>query len=407
MPHAHHGGAWKVAYADFVTAMMAFFLLLWLLNVTTDIERKGIADYFAPASISKSESGAGGVFGGQTVTAPGAQISDTAAPGLSKSIPEPDESEENRREDPGSGHPTGPKQHERENSTTGVGTVIVPLKKEETPINDKTPGKPLDKPEEKPPEKVAEQNNPNALEAEKQKEEEAFKRAEKALRDAIQSSPEMAGLERNLIIDSTPEGLRIQIVDRDGYSLFATGNANLVDKSRTLVMLVGKVIARLPNKITIAGHTDSLPYRGLSRSSNWELSSARAYSSMMAMMAGGVMEDRVQSIQGKADREPLIKDDPKNQQNRRISIVLLRRYGNDVKPAQPAVVPPPVPAVTPPPSTPTAEPVKTDATPSVVPTPAPVVDVAPASTPPPQPVAPAVTAPLPTAAPPAAETKTP
>src|SRR5471030_2533106 len=77
---AHHGGAWKVAYADFVTAMMAFFLLLWLLNVTTDVQRKGIADYFAPASISKSDSGAGGIFGGQTITSDGAEISDKSQP---------------------------------------------------------------------------------------------------------------------------------------------------------------------------------------------------------------------------------------------------------------------------------------------------------------------------------------
>src|ERR1700679_1603108 len=76
----HHGGAWKVAYADFVTAMMSFFLLLWLLNVTTDVPRKGIADYFAPASISKSESGAGGVMGGQTITSNGAQISWSTPP---------------------------------------------------------------------------------------------------------------------------------------------------------------------------------------------------------------------------------------------------------------------------------------------------------------------------------------
>src|ERR1700676_4880251 len=77
---AHHGGAWKVAYADFVTAMMSFFLLLWLLNVTTDIERKGIADYFAPASISKSESGAGGTMGGQTITVNGAQMAYSTPP---------------------------------------------------------------------------------------------------------------------------------------------------------------------------------------------------------------------------------------------------------------------------------------------------------------------------------------
>src|SRR6202789_3809312 len=78
----HHGGAWKVAYADFVTAMMAFFLLLWLLNVTTDIQRRGIADYFAPANISKSESGAGGIFGGQTISSSGAEISDKSPPSV-------------------------------------------------------------------------------------------------------------------------------------------------------------------------------------------------------------------------------------------------------------------------------------------------------------------------------------
>src|ERR1700722_17480886 len=79
---AHHGGAWKVAYADFVTAMMAFFLLLWLLNVTTDVQRKGIADYFAPANISKSESGAGGIFGGQSINSPGAEITDKSQPSV-------------------------------------------------------------------------------------------------------------------------------------------------------------------------------------------------------------------------------------------------------------------------------------------------------------------------------------
>lgn len=83
---AHHGGAWKVAYADFVTAMMSFFLLLWLLNVTTDIERKGIADYFAPASISKSESGAGGVMGGQTINVNGAQISMGSPPASDEDV---------------------------------------------------------------------------------------------------------------------------------------------------------------------------------------------------------------------------------------------------------------------------------------------------------------------------------
>ncbi len=311
--HAHHGGAWKVAYADFVTAMMAFFLLLWLLNVTTDVERKGIADYFSPASISRSASGAGGVFGGQSVTSDGAQINDTSPPGVSKSLPEPDEGEGGRK-DEGADQATGVGKTDTDKNTMGSdAAAIAPLQKSE--IKDISPESIDDK----------------VLEEAKKREEESFKKAEESLREAIKSSPEMASLEENLLIDSTPEGLRIQIVDKNGYSLFTTGNANLVGRSRELVMMVGKVSSRLPNNITIAGHTDSTPYRGLSRSNNWELSAGRAYSSMMTLMRGGVTENRVTDIRGKADREPLLKDDTKNPQNRRISIILLRRYGNDAK----------------------------------------------------------------------------
>ncbi|MDX1922360.1 MAG: flagellar motor protein MotB [Alphaproteobacteria bacterium] len=313
--HGHHGGAWKVAYADFVTAMMAFFLLLWLLNVTTDVERKGIADYFSPASISKSESGAGGVFGGKTVTTEGAQINETSPPGVSKAVPEQNETDEDHHEDPAYGNPAGTDKNLNDKLTSGDAAAVSQLQK--LVANNV--------PEEVAPDKM----NEAALEEAKKREEESFKKAEDALREAIKQSPEMASLEENLLIDSTPEGLRIQIVDKNGYSLFSTGNANLVGRGRDLVMTVGKVISRLPNKITVAGNTDSTPYRGISRSNNWELSAGRAYSSMMALIAGGFTEDRVTDIRGKADREPLMKDDTKNPQNRRISIVLLRRYGNE------------------------------------------------------------------------------
>src|ERR1043166_9610841 len=208
--HGHHGGSWKVAYADFVTAMMAFFLLLWLLNVTTDIERKGIADYFAPASISKSESGAGGMFGGQTVTAKGAQISDSSPPGMTKDMLAEDNEEQ--PESPGTGSAQGPKAPNPDKPETGpnadVPAAIARLEKEEkvAPAPEKKEEAAQGKSEE---EKLAE---------EKKKEEESFKKAEQALREAIKSVPELAELEKNLIIDSTPEGLRIQIVDKDGYS---------------------------------------------------------------------------------------------------------------------------------------------------------------------------------------------
>jgi chemotaxis protein MotB len=327
--HGHHGGAWKVAYADFVTAMMAFFLLLWLLNVTTDIERKGIADYFAPASISKSESGAGSIFGGQSLTSPGSQISDSTPIATSKSIPQPDESEDGRKESPGAGSPDGPKTEKGEvlsgaTKTDGATTVGA-----------------------NPNEKDADKK---AAEEQKKKEDELFKKAESALREAIKGSPGLAELEKNLIIDSTPEGLRIQIVDRDGYSLFSTGSATLAGKSRQLVTLVGLVLSKLPNKLSVTGHTDNTPFPANSRRTNWQLSTERAQSSLEAVMSAGVEGDRIAAIVGKADRDPLVANDPANSQNRRISIVLLRRsYVEQMMSPpvsnSPASSPPPVPGL--------------------------------------------------------------
>lgn len=362
--HGHHGGAWKVAYADFVTAMMAFFLLLWLLNVTTDIERKGIADYFAPASVSKSESGSGGVFGGQTITAPGAEISDSAPPGLSNVIPQPDESERDRKEDPGSGTPLGPQKTAKDEVTSGLADKE---KKDEVVARLQV-------------DEAAKSEDQKKKEAEERKkaEEAAFKQAEQALRDAIKNSPEMAELEKSLLIDSTPEGLRIQIVDRDGYSLFPPGSPRLVEKSRRLMTLVGMVIARLPNKITVTGHTDNTPYRGVSRSNNWELSSERAFSAADVLLQAGVGETRLSAIIGKAATEPLLPDNPGDQQNRRISIVLLRKEFGYIQPPRPDSAAPapaadtanapattPAPAAVPAPAQPAAA-----GAPAVVPAPA-------------------------------------
>jgi chemotaxis protein MotB len=318
--HAHHGGAWKVAYADFVTAMMAFFLLLWLLNVTTDVERKGIADYFAPASISKSDSGAGGMFGGQTMTKEGAQMSDTSPPGVSNTIPQPDESENERVESPGAGSPQGPDEKKKEDVVTG-----------EKP--------PADKPKDPQNPETMTAEEKKKLEEAKNKEEEIFKKAESALRDAIKGTPGLEELEKNLIIDSTPEGLRIQIVDRDGYSLFASGSAMMAGKSRALVGLVGAVLARLPNNITVTGHTDDTPFPVNSRRNNWELSSGRAQASLETLVGSGVAQTRIMGVIGKADREPLIKNNPADPQNRRISIVLLRRYPEAPKTMTPQAMP--------------------------------------------------------------------
>jgi len=299
----HHGGAWKVAYADFVTAMMSFFLLLWLLNVTTDIERKGIADYFAPASISKSESGAGGVMGGQTITADGAQISNGTPPTAQDvTVPSVGQGDEGDEE------------------TKGMSQQSDAGKATEGP-NAKNPNN-----------QGANENGNATLSKEDQatvaamkREEEGFKQAEATLKNAIEANPELHEFANQIIIDRTPEGLRIQIIDRDKFSMFPSGGAVPYERARDLLMLVGKVIAKLPNPISVTGHTDGMPFTAGSGRDNWTLSTERANTSRQYLVTAGVDEQRISRVSGLADREPFMLNDPKDPRNRRISIVLLRQ----------------------------------------------------------------------------------
>jgi chemotaxis protein MotB len=304
--HGHHGGAWKVAYADFVTAMMAFFLLLWLLNVTTDIQKRGIADYFEPTIASKSQSGAGGVMGGQTMGRPGAQSLPTSLPSLALNQPalrQPDEGDDG---DEG-GTPARPDK--------GDSTALAP-----EPAKPGTPDKP-----DKPAEPQGESDRERQL---TERETKRFAAAEYSLRQALEQLPELKGLADNLMIDVTPEGLRIQLVDQDKQPMFALGSAELLEPAKKLVSVITQVVYRLPNKITITGHTDSLPYQFGRRYSNWELSADRANSSRREFIADGLPEERFARVAGVAERDPLMPDQPTSARNRRVAIVLLR----DAKP---------------------------------------------------------------------------
>src|SRR5512135_1638920 len=279
----HHGGAWKVAYADFVTAMMSFFLLLWLLNVTTDIQKRGIADYFEPTMASRSNSGAGGVLGGLTMGQPGAQDLPASPPSFHLNMPalrQPDDGDDGDQ-----GGTAGPDKHKdgTAESKTADGRVA-----DGKPQDGKTgEGKPADgrtgeKPSEKPDVKVVEPKPVEAMtQAELQKrlverEEKQFAAAEFALRQAIQDVPELKNLADNLLIDQTPEGLRIQIVDQEKRSMFPLGSAQLDPAAQKLMALVSQVVAKLPNKVSITGHTDAQPYAFGRNYGNWELSSDRA-----------------------------------------------------------------------------------------------------------------------------------
>jgi chemotaxis protein MotB len=127
------------------------------------------------------------------------------------------------------------------------------------------------------------------------------------------------------MVDQTDEGLRIQIVDQENYSMFPSGSSQMYPQTRKLLELVGAAVSRLPNKLEITGHTDSAPFAVPSQRDNWDLSSERANASRRVLVAMGIAEDRFQNVVGRADREPFVKEDPTDPKNRRISIILLRQ----------------------------------------------------------------------------------
>ncbi|HEX9462572.1 MAG TPA: flagellar motor protein MotB [Alphaproteobacteria bacterium] len=309
---AHHGGAWKVAYADFVTAMMAFFLLLWLLNVTTDDQKKGIAQYFTPESVSRSTSGSGGILGGSSM-APGAMPRDAA--GLVMGIPLAPTGEQSDQEAPDKTPP--PENVQNPDPDAEELAAAIKEANAEAKQNDKD----KDKDNDKDLQGLTNEELQKALAAREEKE---FTKAESELRQAIQEVPELKPLQENLIIDRTPEGLRIQIVDQQKNAMFPVGSPNPNEQMRQLMTLIARVVKQLPNPVSVTGHTDSLAYKPGAQYTNWELSSDRANASRRALLEGGLTPDRIKYVTGKAETEPLFSDNPADPRNRRISVVLLR-----------------------------------------------------------------------------------
>ncbi|PKQ07334.1 MAG: motility protein MotB [Alphaproteobacteria bacterium HGW-Alphaproteobacteria-11] len=269
--HGHHGGAWKIAYADFVTAMMAFFLLMWLISMTTPEQKQGLADYFAPANVSRSTSGAGGIMGGTAFDETGARM-----PGTKPQI---------------------------------VMTVS-------TPAQPKSP--------ETAEEKAAAAQMEKLLKEKSARDERNFRSAAESIRQSMRENPDLAQLSRNVIVDETPDGLRIQIVDQDGRSMFPADMAEPYERTRQLIDEVAKILIKLPNRVSISGHTDANPVKGKAGYGNWELTSDRANAARRIVENAGLSGDRIYQVIGKADSDPLFPEDPYMAANRRLSIVLLR-----------------------------------------------------------------------------------
>jgi chemotaxis protein MotB len=264
--HAVHGGAWKIAYADFVTAMMAFFLLMWLLGSTTDGDKKGIADYFqSPLKIALS--------GGS-----GSGDSNSILKGGGESL------------------------------TSTVGQV----KKGEVEATRNTIN--LHKLKQ-------EQIRAEVARLEDLKQE---------IQQKLQSNEKLKDLSSQIRLDMTRDGLRIQIVDDQNRPMFASGSAQIAPYMKDLLREIGSVLTEVPNRLTLEGHTDAQPFPGGDRGySNWELSSDRANASRRELIAGGLSDDRVLRVQGLASSQPFDDKDPFAPANRRISIIVMNREAED------------------------------------------------------------------------------
>ena len=267
----HHGGAWKVAYADFVTAMMAFFLLLWILGATTEKQRKSIADYFTPTLVEmkKNSAGSNGMFGGSSLT--------------------------DKDNYPHKAQQTGTKSLTIPAGATGGKDVGTGTK--------------------------GSMKNPFAEAQDKAN----FRAMRQSIEKQMAKSKPLAKLAKHVRFVDTREGMRIDLVDDADYSMFALGTTALEPEASALIGLVAQSVKGTGNGIMIRGHTDSLPYGDPRAMNNWMLSSARAEATRRRLLKGGVGEARFQRIEGVADREPMIEKNPTDPRNRRVAITLLYR----------------------------------------------------------------------------------
>lgn len=266
--HAAHGGAWKIAYADFVTAMMAFFLLMWLMGSLSEGDRKGLADYFSsPMKFTLNGSSSSGTGDAISLIKGGGQDLTRAAGQVKRGDVEP------LRE-------LGPQRL---------------IKTEQA---------------------RAEARQLEALKV----------RVTRKLAD----NPRLSSLSPQIKVEMVRDGLRIQIVDEHNRPMFASGSAVVQPYMRDLLREIGQTLADIQNHLTLEGHTDAQPFPGGDRGySNWELSSDRANASRRELIAGGLPEDRVVRVQGLASSVLYEPKDPLNPQNRRISIIIMNREAEE------------------------------------------------------------------------------
>jgi len=267
--HAHHGGAWKVAYADFVTAMMAFFLLMWLLGSTNSAQKAGLSDFFKNAS---------------AIQGPGGASTSMIKLGGMKDM---------QRLDTGKNKPGSHRKNKKDVKA-------------------------------------------KAAEVSKEIEKKGFDVLLQTLKEAIKKSPALKPFKDQLLLDMTPQGLRIQIVDKKNRPMFGLSSARLEPYMQKILHAITKIISKVPNRILISGHTDMTNFvKGYYREygdaqervryTNWELSADRANAARREMIRSGLAEDKIGEVIGLASSVPFDKKDPKDPVNRRISIIVMNK----------------------------------------------------------------------------------
>ena len=292
----HHGGAWKVAYADFVTAMMAFFLLLWLLSSASKETLTGLSEYFTPTQGVKDSQG----IGFQGGTSP-----DTK--GISKTV------------------------MSSPNIVTGHTPSGVTSENPDTPSKEQS-----------------------------DQDDNLFKKGASAVEQAFNSDPSVKQYAENVSVEQTTEGLRITIADSDKYAMFEKSSATLTDHGRAVLAKMAELVRKMPNFMAIYGSTDASPAEtGSANYTNWELSADRAQAARRFLTRSGVEQERTKKVTGLADKELYVPTEPRSPKNRRISLVMLRGShilipDSAVPSHDAAVAPAPVTALAPAPATPAA-----------------------------------------------------
>jgi len=279
-----HGGAWKIALADMMTAMMAFFLLMWLLGATNEAQRKSIADYFKPTSHSNVTmgklAGSNGILGGNSIIDPdGFPFSSKQTAAMERLTP--------RSEGGPTENEPSPNSNERAN-----------------------------------PDQVSEAEKKKIVE---EADKASFDKLEKEVSERLEKSPNLQNLKEQVKFVREKDGLRIEVIEKADFAMFALGTTRLLPRAQALLDEIAKSLGTMPNKLALRGHTDSVAFSNTDNRNNWSLSAERAEATRQIVEKNGVKSSRFARIEGVADTAPYNPNDPLDPRNRRISITVLYR----------------------------------------------------------------------------------